>query len=91
MIKLLIDNGMPEAMAVKLPSQIRKGAPMHEEWKSAFNTGRFVQKLGRSTATANAATVYSAPTVSYKKPRPLLSAPGTVLMHLFFHYIFSID
>mmetsp|Transcript_22163 Transcript_22163/g.43665 ORF Transcript_22163/g.43665 Transcript_22163/m.43665 type:complete len:237 (+) Transcript_22163:219-929(+) len=51
MMRLLVDHGLPEPMAMKLPSQIRKGAPMHDEWKDAFKTGRFVQKLGRSMST----------------------------------------
>jgi hypothetical protein len=52
MIKMLIERGMPEAMANKLPSQIRKGAAMHDAWKDAFASGRFVQKLGRTNTTA---------------------------------------
>ncbi len=63
MIRLLVDHGMPEAMAAKLPSQIRKGAPMHAEWKNAFISGRFVQKLGRSCASADPAPP------ALKKPR----------------------
>jgi len=64
MIKLLIDNGMPEAMAVKLPSQIRKGAPMHSEWKTAFAEERFLQKLGRTTTMGVSSPSH---TTSYKK------------------------
>eukprot|EP00615_Pteridomonas_danica_P007739 CAMPEP_0114336224 /NCGR_PEP_ID=MMETSP0101-20121206/5565_1 /TAXON_ID=38822 ORGANISM="Pteridomonas danica, Strain PT" /NCGR_SAMPLE_ID=MMETSP0101 /ASSEMBLY_ACC=CAM_ASM_000211 /LENGTH=69 /DNA_ID=CAMNT_0001468077 /DNA_START=102 /DNA_END=308 /DNA_ORIENTATION=- len=32
MISKLIDEGMIEPMALKLPSQIRKGAPLFDEW-----------------------------------------------------------
>lgn len=46
MIRLLLVNGMPESMATKLHSQIRKGATLHAEWKAAFDSGRFQQKLG---------------------------------------------
>lgn len=58
MVQRLIKEGMIEAMAAKLPSQIRKGAPLFVEWKTAFLTGRFVQKLGRS------------PTSHYVNPSP---------------------
>ena len=34
MIKLLVDHGLPEAMANKLPSQIRKGASLSAAWKT---------------------------------------------------------
>jgi hypothetical protein len=47
MIKL-VEGGMREGMALKLPSQIRKGAPLHYTWKAAFSTGRFFQRTGRS-------------------------------------------
>ena len=77
MIKMLIDHGMPEAMAVKLPSQIRKGAPMHDEWKDAFTSRRFVQKLGRSTSAALASASHH---LSYKKARTVPAiASATVI------------
>jgi hypothetical protein len=76
MIKLLIDHGMPQAMAVKLPSQIRKGAAMHDEWKSAFSSGKFVQKLGRSMSSAIVGTenlkksrTAKLPQVRFKEPK----------------------
>ena len=49
MMEILVSNGVHKGMAAKLPSQIRKGAILHEEWKAAFASGRFVQKLGRSS------------------------------------------
>lgn len=48
MIKLLIDRGMKEGLAKKLPSQIRKGAPLYFTWKAAFDTKRFLQITGRT-------------------------------------------
>lgn len=72
MIRLLMDHGMPEAMAIKLPSQIRKGASLHEEWKASFADERFVQKLGRSTTSTDA----SQDIPSYKR-RPQRSGPRT--------------
>ena len=35
----------------RLFSQIRKGAPLHEEWHEAFACGRFHQRQGRATLT----------------------------------------
>lgn len=58
MVQRLIQEGMMEAMAAKLPSQIRKGAPLFVEWKTAFKTERFVQKLGRT------------PIINYNFPNP---------------------
>jgi hypothetical protein len=66
MVQRLIQDGMMEAMALKLPSQIRKGAPLFVEWKTAFLTGRFVQKLGR-TSTSHYVTSNSQPS----RPVPL--------------------
>lgn len=54
MIKLLIEQGLPEHLAMKLPSQTRKGAPLEAEWKDAFASGRFLQRLGRYPAPAAA-------------------------------------
>jgi len=33
----------------RLYSQIRKGAPLHDEWRDAFAQGRFHQRQGRAT------------------------------------------
>lgn len=51
MMKTLISEGMKEGMASKLNSQIRKGAPLHVAWKSAFSTGKFIQKTGRGAGS----------------------------------------
>jgi len=39
-------------MCFRLFSQIRKGAPLHDEWHDAFETGRFQQRQGRATLAA---------------------------------------
>ena len=39
--------GLAESQAKKIFSQIRKGAPLHNEWKAAFATGKFFQRNGR--------------------------------------------
>ncbi len=39
--------GLAESQAKKIFSQIRKGAPLHNEWKDAFATGKFFQRNGR--------------------------------------------
>jgi hypothetical protein len=49
MIKVLVEDGMYDGLAKKLPSQIRRGAALCVEWKEAFECGKFVQKLGRSS------------------------------------------
>jgi len=69
MISKLIDEGMIEPMALKLPSQIRKGAPLFDEWKGAFASKRFVQKLGRCTSF-------------HKKARKLRQSKSKVLLDL---------
>jgi hypothetical protein len=51
MIKQLMDHGLPEHLAMKLPSQTRRGAPLEVEWKAAFVSGRFLQRLGRYPAS----------------------------------------
>jgi hypothetical protein len=53
MIKQLMDHGLPEHLAMKLPSQTRRGAPLEVEWKAAFVSGRFLQRLGRYPAWAS--------------------------------------
>ena len=51
MIDLLIhDEGFPSILANRLFSQIRKGAGLHEDWKAAFQTSRFLQRQGRAGA-----------------------------------------
>jgi hypothetical protein len=48
MILKLVEQGMIPEMAAKLPSQIRKGAPLYAEWKAAYASKKFEQKLGRT-------------------------------------------
>jgi hypothetical protein len=69
MIKILIDDGMIKGMAKKLPSQIRRGGALYQEWKDAFSTRRFVQKLGRcprygSVSSSSDDTIISPPSFS---------------------------
>ena len=40
---------LPAAVAKRLYSQIRKGAPLHLEWRAAFATNAFRQRQGRAT------------------------------------------
>jgi hypothetical protein len=51
MVGILEDKGLPPAMANSLLSQIRKGAPLHEEWKRAFAIGLYLQDIGRARST----------------------------------------
>jgi len=39
---------LPLPPAASLFSQIRKGAPLHDEWRDAFTSGRFHQRQGRA-------------------------------------------
>jgi hypothetical protein len=48
MVGILSSMGITEVMANRLYSQIRKGGPLHEEWKQAFASGRFYQRCGKS-------------------------------------------
>jgi hypothetical protein len=43
-----------ECIRFRLFSQIRKRAPLHDEWHEAFATGRFHQRQGRATLEAAA-------------------------------------
>jgi hypothetical protein len=52
MVEQLMAWGLPAPMAKRLFSQIRQGAPLHDEWKRAFDDGRFVQRLGRTARSA---------------------------------------
>ena len=67
MAKIAMDRGVSADEARKMPTQIRLGGPLHEEWKDAFTSGRFLQKNGRpprerassssnSTGTKNASS-----------------------------------
>jgi len=77
MIKMLIERGMPEAMANKLPSQIRKGAAMHDAWKDAFASGRFVQKLGRTNTTTQVHAQANVPVYPYQTGQPVFKKART--------------
>jgi len=53
MIEIMTNEmGVSPLMANRLYSQIRKGAPLREEWKAAFASGKFVQSLGRTASVA---------------------------------------
>ena len=47
MSRIALEMGLPEEEARKVPTQIRRGGPLHTEWKAAFKSGRFLQKNGR--------------------------------------------
>jgi len=47
MVGVLRGEGLSEAMANRVYSQVRKGAPLHAEWVAAFTSGRFSQAQGR--------------------------------------------
>ena len=46
MVGILGRSGLSDAMAKRLYSQIRKGAPLYAEWRDAFACGRFLQEPG---------------------------------------------
>jgi hypothetical protein len=48
MIRIVMeDRGIPPQIAVRMPTKVRRGGPLHEPWKAAFKDGRFIQKNGR--------------------------------------------
>ncbi len=55
MVQLLEEEGLSPAMAHRLMSQIRKGAPLHKEWKEAFALGKFhfTSKVKDGSETSN--------------------------------------
>lgn len=48
MVELIVERGLALHLAKRLYSQIRKGAPLHNEWRDAFAEGRFHQRQGRA-------------------------------------------
>lgn len=77
MIKTLVSDGMPEALAKKLPSQIRKGKPLFLEWKAAFLSGRFMQKIGRSIKEPDSPASASPSSSSCYEPKVKRDPPSS--------------
>lgn len=44
------DEGLSQAMAKRIYSQVRKGAALHTEWVDAFRSKRFLQVQGRAAS-----------------------------------------
>ena len=51
MTRIAQEMGIPPQEAKKVPTQIRRGGPLYNEWKAAFSSGRFFQKNGRPPRT----------------------------------------
>ena len=51
MTRIAMEMGIAAPEAKKVPTQIRRGGPLHNEWKAAFSSGRFFQKNGRPPRT----------------------------------------
>ena len=69
MVQLVTEMGLPELMAKRLFSQIRRGAPLHDEWKQAFEEERFEQRLGRCPHHAGLPRAAGRPTPKKARPR----------------------
>lgn len=71
------DFGLSDPMANRLFSQIRKGAPLYADWKAAFETERFTQRIGRSTNTYSRPNAPELPTKGrsnrFRKPTSPIS------------------
>ena len=60
MVDVIVAEGHPPWMAQRLYSQIRKGAPLHEEWAAAFACGKFFQNTGRGKPSSKSISVGTA-------------------------------
>ena len=77
MARIATAAGIEESEARKVATQIRKGGPLHAEWKAAFSTGRFAQMNGRPRKASADGRPALAPAVVVSKDTGILSSSSS--------------